>query len=164
MLVVLVVALVSRTRVQHRLFSGTGIDAWREEASGFSWRDRWTLHRTTMRGRPAPDRLAAPAARRAAVMLAMSERMLKKKSSARRIWQWLGILWAGLGVIWVVLLLAGAGTAATWLNLLNVGLGLLAVYVAIGPWQRRQARLLRRSLEANLRQIEGLGREEKPSG
>jgi len=52
--IVLVLALMSRTHIQNRLFARTGIDAWREEASGISWRDRWILHRTTMRGGPAP--------------------------------------------------------------------------------------------------------------
>ncbi len=97
-------------------------------------------------------------------MLAMSERMLERKSAPRRMWQWLGILWLGLGLVSIANLLAGAGNALTWLNLLTVGCGLLAVYLTIGPGQRRQARLLRRSLDANRRQLEGRGfeREEPP--
>lgn len=151
LVVVVVLAILLRPRMQRRWFAGTGIERWQTAAAGLPWPDRWVLYWANSRGRAAPSRLAALGVERGEVMLAMTERMLAKSSGVRRVWLWMGAVWIALAVLNLVILIAGIGE---WSDLVAPALGLATVFLAIGPWQKRQARLIRRSVELNRQQLE----------
>jgi hypothetical protein len=81
----------------------------------------------------------------------MSERMLAKRSGARRVFLWTGAGFVVVALVNVVSLVAGSGE---WWSLISPVVGLAAVFLAIGPWQARPARLIRRSVELNRQQLD----------
>lgn len=85
----------------------------------------------------------------------MTNRMLTKRSKVRRFWQ-------ALGVFWGILILFDIWRLATWhsdewINLVSAVVGLLVVFLAIGPLQKWQARLIQRSIDRNREQLAGDG-------
>ncbi len=151
LVVVVALAVALRPRVQRRLYAGTGVERWQSTASGLPWADRWVLFWASSWGRTVPRRLADLAVERGEVMLAMTERMLAKGSKVRRIWLWLGGFWVVLALLNIGNFVFGDGG---WLNLIAPVLGLATVFLAIGPAQAWQARLIRRSVELNRQQQE----------
>lgn len=151
LVVVVVLVRALRPHIQRRFFAGTGVERWHATAAQLSWRDRWVLFWANSRGRAVPPRLAAQAVERGEVTLAMIERSTAKKSPFRRFWLWLGGVWIVVGV--AEFLLIALGGAPCW-GLLAPAAGLFAVFAAIGPIQARQARLIRRSVELNRRQLD----------
>lgn len=148
-LVVAGISLAMRPRVQRGWFVGTGVDRWRTTASGLPWRDRWVLFWANSLGRAAPPHLAPLAVQRGEAVLAMTERMLAKGSRVRRFWWAVGIVWAVLLVLAAARLVAGDRGTDAWIMLAADLVGLLTVVAAIGPVQVWQARLIRRSIDAN---------------
>lgn len=141
--------------VQRRWFAGTGVERWRDTARQLPWRDRWSLYWANSWGRVAPRRLAPLAVERGEILLAMTNRMLTKRSKVRRFWQ-------ALGVFWGILILFDIWRLATWhsdewINLVSAVVGLLVVFLAIGPLQKWQARLIQRSIDRNREQLAGDG-------
>jgi hypothetical protein len=150
---VVIIALLLRPLVQHRLSANTGIDQWPHTARTLLWRDRGTLFWVNSSGRAAPSRLARPAVKRGEAALAMTERWLAKRAKLRRLWQVLGILWTTVALteIWSL----STGHRGDETVLVTAAFWLFAMFVNIGPLQTWQARLIQRSIERNRAQLSG---------
>lgn len=157
------VARAMRPRIRRGFLPQTPEGMWSTTAAELPWRDRWLLFWANTLGRAAPRRLAAPAVQRGEAALSVIERLLTKGSATRRMWWVMGALWAVLLLGTAARLLAGHREVGTWLSLTGEVLGLAAVFATMGPPQRWQARLVRRSVEANRRRCacddEALGRD-----
>ena len=142
------IVLLIRKPLQRRWFAGTGLAQWEAAASNLPWRDRWTLYRVNSRGREAPTRLAHLAVQRANVTIAVTERMIDRTSGINKMWP----IMAGLGVFMVASsasrIVADSHDSSAWL-LLGIWVPLTALYAGMGRLQRRQFRLLRRSVRLN---------------
>lgn len=140
-------AIAFRGRVQQRLYAGTGLTEWNQDAKQLPWSDRVHLYRANSRGQAARPDLAATADRRGRVMAASLERY-----STMAVQRWLRIGMIVLGILQIALngwdILRGDGS---WFSRIIVaGWFVVIVVFLVLPWlQRRQLQKVRRSIALN---------------
>ena len=124
------------------------VEPWGAVASTLPWRYRWTLYRANRRGRAAPDRLAGLAVQRGLSMITEMEQAVSRQSLLRKTWRWMVVLGVFMVTLSVWELANDTLVASAWLNLV-IWIPLTGLYAAMVPMQRRQLRLLRRSVQLN---------------
>ena len=147
-ILLLIALFVVFFRIERRRQAGTGVDVWIAVASTLPWRDRWTLYRENRRGRAAPDRLAGLAVQRGLAMIAEMEQAVSRESLLRKPWRWMVVLGVFMVALSVWKLANDILATSAWLNLV-IWIPLTGLYAAMVPMQRRQLRLLRRSVQLN---------------
>lgn len=139
------IGLAARDRVQRGTYAGTGLAEWTEQARRLPWADRWHLARANDRGRRARPELAATAARRGRVVLAVVGRQ-----SSLPVLRWslrlaVAVTAVQLGLDVRVL----TRDDPSWISWVTLPVWLVALaLLAVVPVQRRRQRSnLRRSVE-----------------
>ena len=145
-ILLLIALFVVFFRIERRRQAGTGVDVWIAVASTLPWRDRWTLYRANRRGRAAPDRLAGLAVQRGLAMIAEMEQAVSRESLLRKPWRWMVVLGVFMVALSVWELANDILVASAWLNLV-IWIPLTGLCAGMGRLQRRQLRLLRRSVQ-----------------
>ncbi len=148
-----VVLLVLRRRIQDALFPGSGAREWADVAAGLSLRERWAVERANTRGRAAPSPLAGAAVVRGRRTVMMIDRMLTRGTGVRRLWLGSAVFWTILLVLQLALLVEDPTRWARWTQIALSAYWLAFIWYLTGPPQRRLLGRVRRSVRLNEEQL-----------